>query len=84
MIVKHKIYCPNCGDRAERYDCSDSNIIRTSCSHCDYLMVQCSRTGKVIEAYAPGMAGYSPLSRYEMSEAVRKQHLPLSHESSVR
>ena len=82
MIVKQIIYCPNCGDRAERYNCSESNITRTSCSHCDYLMVQCSRTGKLIEAYAPGMTDYSPLSRYAMSEAVRKQHLPLSHGSS--
>ena len=85
MTIKHTIYCPNCGDRAERYECSESNIIRTSCSYCDYLMVQCSCTGKVkvIEAYAPGIAGYSPLSRYEMNEAVRKQHLPLSHGNSV-
>lgn len=55
MSIKQVIYCPNCGDRAERYHCSETNIMRTSCHHCDYLLVQCSKTGKVIEAYAPGI-----------------------------
>jgi hypothetical protein len=55
------IHCPNCGDRAKKY-LIDNSIIRTSCEHCDYLLVQCSKTGKVIEAYAPGISGYSPIS----------------------
>lgn len=56
MITKQTIYCPNCGDRhAEKHKCSETNIIRTSCYNCDYLLVQCSKTAKVIEAYAPGI-----------------------------
>lgn len=56
MITKQTIYCPNCGDRnAQRHKCSETNILRTSCYNCDYLLVQCSKTAKVIEAYAPGI-----------------------------
>ncbi len=55
------IHCPNCGDRANKY-IIDNSLIRTSCEHCDYLLVQCSETGKVIEAYAPGLSGYSAIS----------------------
>ncbi|TAE54161.1 MAG: replication restart DNA helicase PriA, partial [Nostocales cyanobacterium] len=28
---------------------------RTQCSTCDYLMINCTRTGRVVEAYAPGI-----------------------------
>ena len=55
MIKTQRIYCPNCGARAEKHFCSDTNIVRTSCYSCDYLLVQCSKTAKVIEAYAPGI-----------------------------
>ena len=51
------IHCPNCGNRAKKY-IIDNSLMRTSCEHCDYLLVQCSKTGKVIEAYAPGLSGY--------------------------
>ncbi|MHC5825398.1 MAG: replication restart DNA helicase PriA, partial [Nostoc sp.] len=47
--------CPNCGSHAERYYISDSQLTRTQCPSCDYLMISCTRTGKVIEAYAPGI-----------------------------
>ncbi|MFN6487059.1 MULTISPECIES: replication restart DNA helicase PriA [unclassified Nostoc] len=55
MQIVQKIYCPNCGSQAERYYISDSQLTRTQCSSCDYLMISCTRTGKVIEAYAPGI-----------------------------
>jgi len=51
------IYCPNCGDRAIKYVLNNS-IRKTSCQGCDYLLVQCAKTGKVIEAYAPGINSY--------------------------
>lgn len=57
MIKTQTIYCPNCGDRAVRY-ITNEGIMRTSCEHCDYLLVQCADTGKVIEAYAPGVDSY--------------------------
>ncbi len=49
------VRCPNCGRYGERYYLSDRNLVRTQCSECDYLLVTCSLTGKVIEAYAPGL-----------------------------
>ena len=50
-----RVHCPNCGRGAERYHLTTERLIRTQCAHCDYLMITCSRTGKVIEAYAPGI-----------------------------
>lgn len=55
MNIKQEIYCPNCGRTAEKHECSETAIIRTSCPECDYLLVQDSRTGRVIESYAPGI-----------------------------
>jgi predicted RNA-binding Zn-ribbon protein involved in translation (DUF1610 family) len=55
MQIVQKICCPNCGSQAERYYISDSQLTRTQCPTCDYLMITCTRTGKVIEAYAPGI-----------------------------
>jgi len=55
MQTVQKIYCPNCGSQAERYFITDNELTRTQCPSCDYLMISCTRTGKVIEAYAPGI-----------------------------
>jgi uncharacterized Zn finger protein len=54
MLVQ-KIRCPNCGSEGERHHIPQSRLIRTQCSCCDYLMVTCAETGKVVEAYAPGV-----------------------------
>jgi hypothetical protein len=51
MIKSQTIRCSNCGNYAQRHFV-DRSIIRTSCQACDYLLVQCAKTGKVIEAYA--------------------------------
>lgn len=56
-----KIHCPNCGSDAERHYISDRKLTRTQCASCDYLMISCSVTGKVIEAYAPGIKVKKPL-----------------------
>jgi ribosomal protein L37AE/L43A len=53
--VIQKIRCPNCGSEGERHYIVHSQLSRTQCPVCDYLMVSCMRTGKVIEAYAPGI-----------------------------
>lgn len=55
MNIVQKIYCPNCGSGAERHYISDSDLTRTQCHSCDYLMICCTKTGRVIEAYAPGI-----------------------------
>ena len=66
MLKTQTIYCPNCGDRATR-SFIDNAIIRTSCEGCDYLLVQCSKTGKVIESYAPGINSYCAIDRDPVS-----------------
>lgn len=55
MHTVQKIHCPNCGSEGERHYITESQITRTQCPACDYLMISCTRTGKVIEAYAPGI-----------------------------
>lgn len=54
------IRCPNCGSPAERHHLTQNHLTRTQCPACDYLMITCANTGKVIEAYAPGIAAHSP------------------------
>lgn len=51
-----KIRCPNCGSEGDRHYITESQITRTQCPSCDYLMVTCSQTGRVIEAYSPGIS----------------------------
>ncbi|NJK40612.1 MAG: hypothetical protein HC934_03155 [Acaryochloridaceae cyanobacterium SU_2_1] len=49
-----KIHCPNCGSQhGERHHIDQ--LIRTQCRQCDYLLVTYAATGKVVEAYAPGL-----------------------------
>ncbi|MDF5726004.1 MAG: replication restart DNA helicase PriA [Rhizonema sp. PD37] len=55
MNTVQKIRCPNCGSHGERHYNSHNYVTRTQCPICDYLMVSCRRTGRVIEAYAPGI-----------------------------
>ena len=55
MQIVQKIRCPNCGSEGERHYIYDSQLTRTQCPTCDYLMISCTLTGKVIEAYAPGI-----------------------------
>ncbi|AFY59627.1 hypothetical protein [Synechococcus sp. PCC 6312] len=57
MQTFHTIHCPNCGRPAERYFLHLDRISRTQCPSCDYFMVQCLDSGRVIEAYAPGLVG---------------------------
>jgi hypothetical protein len=63
-----EIYCPNCGQTAERHYLLQDQLTRTQCAHCDYLMITCDRSGKVIEAYAPG---YSIAVGYGRSAEAR-------------
>lgn len=53
MKVQQKVRCPNCGSHADRI--YHKQLTQTQCSVCDYLMVMCAETGKVLEAYAPGL-----------------------------
>jgi Zn finger protein HypA/HybF involved in hydrogenase expression len=55
MRITQEVRCPNCGSYAERHHFTNTHITQTQCPACDYLMVNCSLTGKVVEAYAPGI-----------------------------
>lgn len=55
MKTVQTVRCPNCGNYAERIHVPVGHLTRTQCHSCDYLMITCSQTGKVIEAYAPGI-----------------------------
>jgi hypothetical protein len=56
-MKNHHIYCSNCGsDRAERHYIADLELVRSQCPVCDYLLVTCAATGRVVEAYAPGIS----------------------------
>ncbi|WP_365940302.1 hypothetical protein [Moorena sp. SIO3I8] len=64
METTQSVRCPNCGNMAQRhyligsqashYACAGDQVTKTECPGCDYLMVICSVSGNVIEAYAPG------------------------------
>ena len=49
------IRCPNCGAIAERHHLSYLAQVKTQCEECDYLLVMCTRSGHVLESYAPGL-----------------------------
>jgi len=52
MAAVQTVRCPNCGRPAERFQLQ---LVRTQCPTCDYLMITSATTGRVIEAYAPGI-----------------------------
>ncbi|HEY9891114.1 MAG TPA: replication restart DNA helicase PriA [Candidatus Sericytochromatia bacterium] len=55
MRITQEVRCPNCGSHAERLYFIKTDLTKTQCPACDYLMINCSRTGRVVEAYAPGI-----------------------------
>ena len=74
MQVTQGIRCPNCGSHAERNYLVSNRQTRTECPVCDYLMITCSLTGKVVEAYAPGIyPGYTGVAKSERLAADRKR-----------
>ncbi len=55
IFLSQQVHCPNCGQLAERHYLEQNRLMRTQCQGCDYLMITCTTTGKVVEAYAPGL-----------------------------
>lgn len=55
MINRQIVNCPNCGNLAECTYRSDLDYVQTQCLVCDYLMIMCAKTYRVIEYYAPGI-----------------------------
>jgi ribosomal protein L32 len=69
MTQIETVRCPNCGRYGERHHIEESHLIRTQCPECDYLLVSCSLTGKVIECYAPGLSTASVMLHRRISNA---------------
>lgn len=76
ITTRQIVHCPNCGCLAERNYHSTSSHIETQCLVCDYLLVMCANTGRVIEFYAPGIypehLNYSRLSLDSLALLSRK------------
>lgn len=64
MTRVQTIRCPNCGNHAQRQYFAQLQVMETSCPVCDYLLVNCSRTGNVLESYAPGLKVLSRSSSF--------------------
>lgn len=62
MQTLQAIRCPNCGNLAERYYFVQREESQTQCPFCDYFMLSSVRTGKVLEAHAPGLYDHSHCS----------------------
>lgn len=72
MTTIQTVRCPNCGSLAKRDRLVSLSQIKTECHECDYLMITCSLTGKVVEAHAPGLL---PSKIVLMKTARKELHL---------
>ena len=72
MAIIQSVRCPNCGRFAQRLYLPLIAQVETQCSACDYLIVSCTRTGKVLEAYYPGIN----------SQQVSFEHFPSNNRIS--
>ncbi|NEQ52619.1 MAG: hypothetical protein F6K11_21185, partial [Leptolyngbya sp. SIO3F4] len=64
-LSSQQVRCPHCGAMADRYFldinqfsqqviqrcAADDVVTRTVCDHCDYLMVLCTKSDAVLDAY---------------------------------
>ncbi|MFN3927439.1 MAG: hypothetical protein ACK4QL_08970 [Pseudanabaenaceae cyanobacterium] len=64
----HLVRCPNCGSIAER-TISEQKLVKTECHTCDYLLILCKVTGRVVESYAPGIRLHQPHRHYVTPES---------------
>jgi NAD-dependent SIR2 family protein deacetylase len=55
MRTLEQVRCPNCGKIASREYFPSHRIKQTACPACDYFLMSCALTGKVLECYAPGL-----------------------------
>jgi len=55
MNHRQIIHCPNCGNSAHKSEIPHQNLISIDCPSCDYLIIRCPYSAKVLEAYAPGL-----------------------------
>ena len=76
------IRCPNCGSIAERHHLPYLAQVKTPCDECDYLLAICTRSGHVLESYAPGLSATKPiatrLAPFTQSGQARPQEVAAS------
>ena len=63
------IRCPNCGAIAERHHHAHLSVVKTQCEKCDYLLVMCHRSGRVLESSALGLAKYQSIT-FDLASTV--------------
>ena len=76
------IRCPNCGAIAERHHLSYLGQVKTQCDRCDYLLVTCTRSGHVLESYAPGICAphIHPTAMSLVALPKSQTSLPIKHQ----
>lgn len=72
------VHCPNCGSFAERRYSPTQQRIHTACDQCDYLLVTCAWSGRVFEAYAPGIPAGTPTIQPAALTQLRSSQLSAS------
>jgi|GEM_PF-705617 hypothetical protein len=68
------VHCPNCGVIAERHHLAYLAQVKTQCEKCDYLLLMCTRSGQVLESYAPGL----PCEPQHLNKPIALRLTPLS------
>jgi hypothetical protein len=80
MAIIQSVRCPNCGKFAERLYLPLIAQVQTQCAACDYLLISCTRTGKVLEAYYPGINFQHSLEHFPSNNRISKFiKVPTSH-----
>lgn len=75
MRTVETVHCPNCGSFAERRYSPTQQRIHTECDRCDYLLVTCAWSGRVFEAYAPGLPADVPMIKPAALPQLRSPQL---------
>ncbi len=80
MTIIQNVHCPNCGSWSERFHFPLLAQVKTECRTCDYLMVMCSRTGRVIESQAPGINSESLSLKQKLANPTVERVAELYHD----
>ncbi len=70
-VSTQKICCPNCGSRAAVRHWLETAQTVTECLDCDYLLISCSLTAQVLEAYFPSRSPSFTRSVGRLTPSVR-------------
>jgi hypothetical protein len=70
-VSTQKICCPNCGSRAADRRWLETAQTVTECPDCDYLLISCSLTANVLEAYFPGQSQSRITATQRVAQPIR-------------